>query len=363
MALLKLGENIGIMSDNEKIEFSKFKSKLDAEVKKKIKPDRCLYCGEKTSQLCNSHTIPQFILRRLSNEIGEIYNSNILIKMPMLMNNVNGIKSAGVFKLICRNCDSQLFSDYENPVTYTDKKLITDKVLAQIELKTYLKKMNIRYYEREMIKEISKLGENILEEREKFVELDIKENELYIKEAKDIVERENINNKHYKLAYYKKLNYVVPVAFQDVLVLITGFDGNVINDIYNEDPNYVLQGLHICIFPLENSSVIMMFHSKKDTRYEKFFKDFNKYKLNEQLSIISYIILLYSEEFFLSKKIKEELLRNKKINDVAQQTPINETNIMEIFQKVSLKLAVNKYDLNNYKDIPNLLSKKYAISR
>lgn len=63
--------------------------------------------------------------------------------------------------------------------------------------------MNIRYYEREMIKEISKLGENILEEREKFVELDIKENELYIKEAKDIVERENINNKHYKLAYYK----------------------------------------------------------------------------------------------------------------------------------------------------------------
>lgn len=119
------------------------------------------------------------------------------------MNNVNGIKSAGVFKLICRNCDSQLFSDYENPVTYTDKKLITDKVLAQIELKTYLKKMNIRYYEREMIKEISKLGENILEEREKFVELDIKENELYIKEAKDIVERENINNKHYKLAYYK----------------------------------------------------------------------------------------------------------------------------------------------------------------
>lgn len=50
-------------------------------------------------------------------------------------------------------------------------------------------------------------------------------------------------------------------------------------------------------------------------------------------------------------------MRNKKINDVAQQTPINETNIMEIFQKTSLKLAVNKYDLNNYKDIPNLLSK------
>lgn len=36
MALLKLGENIGIMSDNEKIEFSKFKSKLDAEVKKRL---------------------------------------------------------------------------------------------------------------------------------------------------------------------------------------------------------------------------------------------------------------------------------------------------------------------------------------
>lgn len=65
---------------------------------------------------------------------------------------------------------------------------------------------------------------------------------------------------------------MVPVAFQDVLVLITGFDGNVINNIYNEDPNYVLQGLHICIFPLENSSVIMMFHSKKILVMKSFLK-------------------------------------------------------------------------------------------
>lgn len=137
MTLLKLAEGIEEPSDDEKIEFSKFKSKLDANVKKEIKPDKCLYCGKETSQLCNSHTIPQFMLRCLSSEKGEIYTSNVFMKMPILMNNISGIKNAGVFKLICRDCDSKLFSNYENPITYIDRSLITDKILAQIVLKTY----------------------------------------------------------------------------------------------------------------------------------------------------------------------------------------------------------------------------------
>lgn len=107
----------------------------------------------------------------------------------------------------------------------------------------------------------------------------------------------------------------------------------------------------------------MIFHSKKDTRYEKFFKDFNKYKLNEQLSIISYMMILYSEEYFLSKKINGELLKNKSITDAARQTAINEINIIDFPQNNSLSLAIDKYDLNKYKNIPNLLSKKYAINK
>lgn len=358
MTLLKLAEGIEEPSDDEKIEFSKFKSKLDANVKKEIKPDKCLYCGKETSQLCNSHTIPQFMLRCLSSEKGEIYTSNVFMKMPILINNISGIKNAGVFKLICRDCDSKLFSNYENPVTYIDRSLITDKILAQIVLKTYLKKLYIRYYEKTIPKEI-----NILERSTDLIELDIKENIFYIKEARNVLENEDVNSKCYKLAYYKKLNYVVPVAFQDVLVLITGFDRKGINDIYDKNPNYILQGLHICIFPLKNNSVIMIFHSKKDTRYEKFFKDFNKYKLNEQLSIISYMMILYSEEYFLSKKINGELLKNKSITDAARQTAINEINIIDFPQNNSLSLAIDKYDLNKYKNIPNLLSKKYAINK
>ena len=42
----------------------------------------------------------------------------------------------------------------------------------------------------------------------------------------------------YFLIYYKKLDYTVPIAFQDKIALINSFDNEIINNIYNFEPNY-----------------------------------------------------------------------------------------------------------------------------
>ena len=49
--------------------------------------------------------------------------------------------------------------------------------------------------------------------------------------------KSNYNDGYY-LIYYTLLNYTVPIAFQGKISLYVGFDGKVINDIYNYNPNY-----------------------------------------------------------------------------------------------------------------------------
>lgn len=366
MALLKLGEGIRTMSDDEKIEFNKRKSKLMSKVRKEIKPEKCLYCGKETSQLCSSHTIPQFILRQLCNKKGKIYNSNVLVNISTLKTDT-GIKNTGIFKLICRECDSKLFSNYENPITYTNKDFITDKVLAQIVLKTYLRKINQVYKEFKIYEELETnfYNGNVshFDRRKETLKNDLKEDEFYIQEAKKILNRNNQKGHQYHIAYYKKLDYVVPLAFQDVLVLLTDFSRKIINNVYTNKLEHNLQGLHICIFPLENSSILMMFYRKKDTCYKDFFRVFNKYNQDEQLNILCYMIVLYSDDIFFSKQMKKDVLENKKLKDTAKQTSIIKMDIFNYEQKSYFREIIEKYDLNNYKDIPNLLSKKYAINR
>lgn len=74
------------------------------------------------------HSVPQFCLQNIS-VAGKFYHSGNLVDMPML-NKDKGIGEAGTFKIICRECDSSVFNDYENPEAYYQGP--TDKMLAQI---------------------------------------------------------------------------------------------------------------------------------------------------------------------------------------------------------------------------------------
>ena len=51
---------------------------------------------------------------------GKVLTLNSLIDNPLL-DDQKGVNDAGTFKIICRECDSSIFSDYENPNNYTAK--------------------------------------------------------------------------------------------------------------------------------------------------------------------------------------------------------------------------------------------------
>lgn len=130
--------------------------------------------------------------------------------------------------------------------------------------------------------------------------------------------------------------------------------------IYCDNPKYKIEDLHICIFPLENTSIVLMFIDSKHKRYRKFYKQFRKLSHIEKLAIVNYIIFLYSEDIFLSKKIPSEILDNENLKKITKQSfDVFKSNpYLNILESEKVKTT---FDLNNYNKIPNLLSNQYKL--
>lgn len=145
--LKKSNLDIGL---SEEIALNKKMSKSVSDVKTAIKSDECIYCREKVSGFCNSHTIPRFCLENIGNK-GEVAGINAILGLPEMGVSIGkkslGINASGTFSLICKKCDSTIFQDYENPDNYLSGKIPTQKMLAQIAIKNYLKFIYKRKFE------------------------------------------------------------------------------------------------------------------------------------------------------------------------------------------------------------------------
>ena len=175
-------------------------------------------------------------------------------------------------------------------------------MIAQMALKNSLKSISKRLFEIELFNLASKISEtarSFTEIKNEINEIDLKEYEKSYKKAKRAIEKNSTSD--YYVCYYEKLDYVVPIAFQASLAMVMDFEGKIINDIYNPSAKYVIQNIHISILPLKTETIIVMFIEDGDTRYRRFYKQFNKLPLEDKLAVLTYIIFLYSEDIYFSK--------------------------------------------------------------
>ncbi|MFZ2768006.1 MAG: hypothetical protein WA068_01975 [Lactococcus raffinolactis] len=325
-------------------------SKFMQEVRKSSKKKDCFYCKKLVSSFCNSHSIPLFTLKNIAKE-GEVINLNNFIKFPIL-DDISGLQKTGTFKFICRECDSKIFKEYESPELYENILKPTQKMLSQIALKTYLMSIqkvisNLEIYKRSDLSNF-RILQTIDAERLDYIEF----YEGY-KRAKKNLEK---NWDDYFLIYYKKLDYTVPIAFQDRITLINDLDNQMVNDMYNFNPKYHTKDLHICVFPLENSTVIMMFVHKKDqSRYSKFYREFKRRSDKDKLQIINFIIVSHSENFFLSPFLPDHILHNKNLEGIAKLSPNGFVSLKNTEDVKPINLLIDKYKYENANLIPNLL--------
>ena len=280
-----------IFTEKGIIDFRKYYSRIKHNAESISKKTRCAICGEEASSFCNSHLIPRFVLERITFN-GKLVIGKMVANYPF-SDKEQGINNATTFKCICKQCDNEKFQDYENEQTYREE--ISSKILNQISIKNYLSSYSKQIVECEQYKMI--IGEN--NRYSLIYQLDA---DYSLKAIKSELK----GKKHYLIANIY-LKYTVPLAFQGELCLLTGFDGETINEYVTGKSDYNPHVLHIAVFPLSFGTKILMFINDGDTKYRMFYKRFRSLSLEEQLYVINYIILLYKDDWALSPLFKDKL--------------------------------------------------------
>lgn len=343
---------------DEIIEIRKMINQQIKNARRKSRHKKCLLC-DKEGGFCDSHIIPQFCLENIAWN-GKLNTFHTLIDSKLLSND-SGISNAGIFRIICKPCDGSVFQDYEKAEAY--EICPSEKALNQIALKTALRDI----YKHETEIELFEASKQIMKEKASILSLFVNMMlEAQIKARKrDLQECYEIFNisksflttsdSWIRVISYDKLNYTCPIAFQGMVPLVTGVDGEVINDSFNHKCNYKIEYLHIAIFPLKEATAVTLFIDSKSTRYAQFEAHIGNMTQEQRLEIINRIIFLYTEDYFLSKQLDEDTIR------VLQEPAKLLQDSVTTDPKRSIKNAVKDYDLRRDICLPNLLSKDYSV--
>lgn len=353
------------MYNNRIIEARKELNKLIKQSRMAGKRDGCALCGASPCAFCNSHSIPQFILRKIATN-GYVYHptAGVLnddlseleqIESGEFISAKKGVESSWTFHNICRKCDSVFFVDYESEDAL--KHPFTNRMMAEIALKNTLLQLDKRAIEVQMFTLAQKQnnnirGKNILDEIQS---LDIRDYEFEKRRAQKIIEKRLKSG--YKLVYWKILPYTVPYALQSSIALQKDLNGRIINDLSNLSPNERTEDIHFVVFPLGGESVISVFYHKDDRKYVSFEKEFYRLSDDEKLRYINYTSIKYTENICatpsLERIVKDNTQLQRLITESSESPGFGFASIIEHLLYSPIK----------EEEIPNLLSETYSIEK
>lgn len=339
------------------IDYRIFQSKLISEAKENSKHDNCMLCGKKVEGFCNSHSVPQMCLKNIAstgklNSIYSFLDSDIFEKEK-------GINNAGTFHNICRECDGTEFQKYESSISYSSDCHTDIELINQIALKNILRDI----YKHELEIELLKLMPGAIKEKSKnhwaniFVSLtnqpQIKARKVDVKECYEALDKckKSISTKApwLEVVLCERLDYIVPIAYQGMIAITTGFDKEIINDKFSYVQGYNLEYIHIAVLPFDNFSMVMLFIDKDNKRYEKFKSKIRGLTKTKRIQLVSYMLFLYCEDYFITKGLSPKTIeRIKKISTSCED-------IFSTNKDVTLKEALRDYDLNKAWNFANVL--------
>lgn len=338
------------------IEISKFISKAKKFGDKLS--DSCLICGIKPTSFCNSHSLPSFVLRKLSSD-GKLLTGHSLIthrdKKP------SGINNSLTFTCICEHCDNTFFQEYENEDALKSK--ITDIAINEIAIKNHLRYL---YKQNESLNVYNRLSK---ENKHKLYAED------YFYRNQQMLCEHNIRDSYEKLERLIKrkswsnhfiideinLDYPTQMAYQGFVSIACGFDG-LINNVYDYSLSNRINQLGICVFPYDNGTKILLFCENNAPRMKYFYKHYWKLSLEEKLYVINYLILLYEEDFVIDGNFNIKSLTKDTLLLIHQTDLIGHDPSMYIkgpteSPDVSFNSLIETYGLKTSGNVYNFLAK------
>ena len=341
------------VSKDMEIKANKMHSRLSSQAAKNTKRDKCYFCEKPCTSFCNSHSIPKFALERVS-ENGKVFSFIDNSLHPSKES--RGINNTGTFQIICNNCDSKIFHDYENPDGYNVS--LSKAMLSQIAMKNYLHLIWKRTNENEFYRLLKKeTNTPIADEKIFWGEFDL---DIYSKEyiyAKKSLDK---NDDAFYVCFYKHLDYVIPYAAQAAITLIGDLEDNLVNDLFSSDMNRKLSSIHFMALPLRDTSVLLAFIKNGDKRYRKFYKQLLKLPLEDQLSAINYILFSNTENIFVNPTVAKKLLGDEVFLDTCRKITDYTTDAYN-YDFDPTKQAIKEFSLSQRTLIPNLLAKEYSL--
>lgn len=316
------------------------------------KPDKCLVCGKAITSCCNSHSVPRMVLRCIS-EDGKVMQANGLMGVDII-DVEKGVSNSGTFQFICHECDGTLFQTYENP-SNIKAEIMSDKFLAKIALKDVLLMLSKRNIEREMFRKGSERG-NVFGIETMFEIQDLDERD-YKDEMNLYLNIDDGSSNNFRVIYHSILPFTTQIAVQTALTLPIDLEGTTINDVYDYSPDVRMQNLHISVFPLEDSTVVLMFFHRRDKNYGKLYHQFNCLPEAKKLQYINYWIFKYTENYFFAPYFKETIENNPKLVQLSR-----ENNELPNLGFVDF-MTGTEYEPVKMEEIPNLLTCEYAKNK
>lgn len=340
----------------KKIQVNKKTSKVFREARSSSKESTCYLCRKPCEGFCNSHSIPQFSLINIA-ENGKVAET-LQGELPLSKDDI-GVKKAGTFNIICNNCDNTMFSDYETPSVYSE--LPNNRMLAQIALKNYLQMVSKRRIENKLYEICERDFDNFINfplEGKTIEELDLQEYERKLQYAVKTLQ-DDIPNR-YHICFHKVLDYVVPYATQTSVCLITDLEDGLINNPYLSLEQYRMEYLQVVVFPLEHTSVVLLFVEDGVNRYRKFIKQLKRLSEEDQLSVINYLVFSYTENVFLNVNTQKKMKGNPAFMEVCRKTSLVECPDPS-FDPIDAAMQV--FSFSHRITIPNLLDRKFALNK
>ena len=336
----------------KRIEIKRKKEEYEfiSEVNKNSKVDNCVLCGSKMTSACNSHVVPQFILKEIA-ENGHVSYGHALHTIDIGgVKKITGINDAYTFRLICRKCDGKYFKHYEDPdnligfdsLSENDRKII----LCEMALKAHLSHMSMKYKNLIMkdmvtsgkVAELEKNGELVTAER-----LDINEHFEYIHKLKSILKT---NRNPFLLLFNKVLDYQTKIATQTIINFNFDLSGNQIFDPYLIDSSNHSRFFYLMILPYRGRTRVMFYIDKNSAlNVQAIINEFNVLTEEDKLHFLFISLIIHDQQFYMSPSFANYIFKkDKSLVKLYKNTDKNLLNLCKIkdFRKY------NNYLLREY---------------
>lgn len=339
------------------IEARKKINDLEKRASRAAKKQSCFLCGEPQTSFCRSHLIPDFVLRNISQDgyvvfSGGVIDINAACHTDMqVVDYSKGHREAGTFQIICKACDSCVFSDYESEVAMLGEP--TNRMLAEIALKNHLMVLSKRFVEVELYDILDReiISFEHKEALDEIHQQDIVDQEFQLRRCKKIIDK-NLKS-GYLVIFATLLDWVAPIAVHTPIAIYRDLEGSIVNDIYNISNAVKIRDSHLVVFPLKNKTAILFFYHRDDRNYIKFHRQFSKLTYQQQLEMINFLIFKYSENYMISPFVDPSILKNAALQKLSSEAgDFGELGIIDI------KDIVKKHESVKPSDIPNFLLMK-----